>query len=340
MRTGIFLGVLFCAFIILANPASCYPEYLENGMSGMVVNNGNISNNKIIIAQYLIELDYSNEGGIAVFERIVFANVGGGNYTNDLTTWVPDGITNMGVYRQEMLEEMAPVELQYTYEKNIVRFNDAEKFNAPGMAPVYIISYVMPFNAEGEIADYTKMLVYPTYINYPISSLIIMIIPPVGMTPIITDEGGNEIEGDSTESDLNAVVHTWSAPQFKEITIGLKQQSDNFKLMAYILIGFIVLVIFAYPFVKKSIIGKKSPQYKPKVKAEKIVTTQKKDQANLDELESRYESVLSLLNDLKDDVEKGVISKEEYERMLSKRKNEAIDLMKKIDELKDQSNGS
>lgn len=337
MRAGIFLGVLVCAFIILAQPASSYPEYLENGMSGMTMDNGN---NEIVIAQHLIELDYSNQGEIAVFETIVFVNVGGGNYTNDLMTWVPDGINSISVYSKEMSQEIAPVELEYTYEGNVVRFNDGGKFNAMGMSPMYLISYFIPVAAEGEITDYTKMLVYPTYINYPISSLIIMVIPPLGMNPTITDEGGNEIQGDSTESEMDTVVHTWSSPQFKEITIGVKQQSDNSKVMAYILIGFIVLAIFAYPFAQKSMKGKKNPETKPKVETEETVATQEKDKADIVELEARYETVLSLLNDLKDDVEKGVISEEEFERMSGKRKNEAIDLMKKIDELKDQSDDS
>ena len=331
MRVGICLGILLCV-ILLSQPVFAYPEYAENGMNGAISGTDSI---EIAVAQHLIEVDFSNPDFIAVQETIIFLNVAGGNYTKDLMTWVPTGANVMSVINQEMNESMSSVSIEYTYDNNILRFNDAERFNAAGMPPMYRISYVVPVAAEGEITDYTKMLVYPTYINYPISSLIVRIIPPAGTDPIITDEGENEIQGDSIESNLDAVVHTWSTPQFKEITIGVKQQSNNSNVLAYILIGFIVLAIFGYSIAQKSIKAKKNSETKPKVKTEKIVATREKDKSNLHELEARYETIISLLNDLKDDVGKGVISEEEYERMSGKRKTEAIDLMKKIDELKD-----
>jgi len=347
MRVGVCLGVLLCV-VVLSQPVFAYPEYAENGMGGASPGTGSA---EISVPQHLIEVDFSNPVIIAVRETIIFLNVAGDNYTRDLMTWVPDSANVMGVTRKEMSESMPPVSLEYTHDNNILRFNDAERFNAAGMPPMYAVQYVIPVAAEAEIVDYTKKLAYPTYINYPISSLVVRIIPAEGMDPFITDEGGNKIQGDSIESELDMVVHTWSAPQFKEFTIGINPHTDTSKIIAYIVIGAIILGIFAYPFVLKKTKGNKTSG---NIKAEAkmgIVSRpeeggdgeekedggekgkeEEEEEIDQDELETRYDAILALLNDLKDDLDTGVISDDEYESMSGKYKTEAIKLMKKIDE--------
>ncbi len=355
MRLRLNIGILICV-LLMAQTAFAYAEYAEDGATvettSMPSLSPSASTGNIVILQELMEIDISNAESIAIRESIVFRVTG--NYTTDLMTWVPDGAVDILVSRQSMMESVMPTEIPHIKEGNIVRFNDAEQLSSIGMS-MYAVQYAIPRSAEDEALEYKKVLQYPTYINYPISSLIIKVIHAEGMELIIKDEGGNVIQGDGIETNVNEIVHTWSTPQFKEITIETKEAGNVIGILPYIVIGLIVLAILAFPFVQKKMKreddevfvesastfeeegeeGSDSEEYEDEldVEEEEEITMEEPD---LDELENRYDAVLSLLNEMKKDRDNGDISDDEYKALSKKYKMEAIDLMKTIDELQDE----
>ena len=352
MRLRLNLGILICV-LLMAQTAFAYAEYAEDGATvettSMPSLSPSASTGNIVILQELIEIDISNAESIAIRESIVFRVTG--NYTTDLMTWVPDGAVDILVSRQSMMESVMPTEIPHIKEGNIVRFNDAEQLSSMGMS-MYAVQYTIPRSAEDEALEYKKVLQYPTYINYPISSLIIKVIHAEGMELIIKDEGGNVIQGDGIETNVNEIVHTWSTPQFKEITIETKEAGNVIGILPYIVIGLIVLAILAFPFVQKKMKreddevfvesastfegeeGSDSEEYEDELDVEEEEITM--EEPDLDELENRYDAVLSLLNEMKKDRDNGDISDDEYKALSKKYKMEAIDLMKTIDELQDE----
>ena len=357
MRLRLNIGILIC-ILLMAQTAFALPEYAENGGMGAPTSMPSISpsasTDNIVILKELIEIDISHAEYITIRESIVFRVTG--NYTTDLMTWVPDGAVDILVSRQSMMESVMPTEIPHIKEGNIVRFNDAEHLSSIGMS-MYAVQYAIPSDAEDEALEYKKVLQYPTYINYPISSLIIKVIYPEEIELIIKDEGGNVIQGDGIETNVNEVVHTWSAPQFKEITIETKATSNVIGILPYIVIGLIVLAILVFPFVQKKMKREDdevfvesastfeeegeedsdSEEYEDELdveEEEEEKTTM--EEPDLDELENRYDALLSLLNEMKEDLDNGDISDDEYETLSKKYKMEAIDLMKTIDELQDE----
>ena len=357
MRLRLNLGILIC-ILLITQTAFAYADLAQDGETAAPtsmpgITSGNTIGN-IVVLQELIEVDISNAEYIAVRETIIFSAAG--NYTTDLMTWVPNEAEEIVISRQEMTEGTSALMLQHTQEGNVLRFNDAERFNAPGMPPMYAIQYVVQKTSQDEELEYNKILQYPTYINYPISSFIVKIIPAQGMEFVIKDEGGNVIQGDSIETENNAIVHSWASPQFKEFSIGTKSKSNITGILPYIAIGLLILAVLAFPFVQKKMKGEdekafvESDDYSEdeieddsdyeedeneeenELYVEEEVTIEKPD---LDELETRYDAVLSLLNEIKVDRDNGDISDEEYETVSKKYKSEAIDLMKTIDELQD-----
>lgn len=356
MRLRLNIGILIC-ILLMAQTAFALPEYAENGGMGAPTSMPSISpsasTGNIVVLQELIEIDISHAEYIVIRESIVFRVTG--NYTTDLMTWVPDGAVDILVSRQSMMESVMPTEIPHIKEGNIVRFNDAEHLSSIGMS-IYAVQYAIPSNAEDEALEYKKVLQYPTYINYPISSLIIKVIYPEEIELIIKDEGGNVIQGDRIETNVNEVVHTWSTPQFKEITIETKEVSNAIGILPYIVIGLIVLAILVFPFVQKKMkreddevfvesastfegeVDSDSEEYEDELDVEEEEEEEKTtmEEPDLDELENRYGALLSLLNEMKEDLDNGDISDDEYETLSKKYKMEAIDLMKTIDELQDE----
>lgn len=354
MRLRLKLGILIC-ILLMAQTAFALPEYAENGGMGAPTSMPSLSpsasTGNIVVLQELIEIDISHAEYIVIRESIVFRVTG--NYTTDLMTWVPDGAVDILVSRQSMMESVMPTEIPHIKEGNIVRFNDAEHLSSIGMS-IYAVQYAIPSNAEDEALEYKKVLQYPTYINYPISSLIIKVIYPEEIELIIKDEGGNVIQGDRIETNVNEVVHTWSTPQFKEITIETKATSNVIGILPYIVIGLIVLAILVFPFVQKKMkreddevfvesastfegeVDSDSEEYEDELDVEEEEEKTTMEEPDLDELENRYDALLSLLNEMKEDLDNGDISDDEYETLSKKYKIEAIDLMKTIDELQDE----
>ena len=337
MRFRLNLGILIC-ILLMVQTAFAYPEYAEDGETAVPISmpgitSGNTISN-IVILQELIEVDISNAEYVTIRESIVFRVTE--NYTTDLMIWVPNSAVDVLVSRQSMNENIPPVQIPHIKEGNIVRFNDAEHLNSASMS-MYAIQYFIPNDAENTVPEYTKILQYPTYVNYPISSLIVKIIPAQGMELVIKDEGGNEIQGDNIETENNAIIHSWASPQIKEFSISTKSKSNITGILPYIAIGLIILAVLAFPFVQKKMKSEDdeddSEEYEDELDVDEEVTMEEPD---LDELETRYDAVLSLLNEIKVDRDNGDISDEEYETLSRKYKSEAIDLMKTIDELQNE----
>ena len=364
MRLRLNIGILIC-ILLMAQTAFAYADYAEDGAAVETTSMPSISpvngGSSIVVLQQLIEVDITSVEYTAVRETIIFSAMG--NYTADLMVWIPDGAAEIVISRQEMTEGTSPLSLQYTEEGNIVRFNDAERLNAPGMPPMYAVQYVVPRSSEDESLKYAKTLQYPTYINYPISSFIVKIIPAQGMELVIKDEGGNVIQGDSIESETNAIVHSWSSPQFKEFSIDTKAASNITSILPYVAIGFIILAVLAFPFIQRKIKGEDEKSFVESGDDDSEDEWEDDDdheeddsdyegdegedeldveddsvleEPDLEELETRYDAVLSLLSEIKVDRDNEDISDEEYEILSRKYKSEAIDLMKKIDELQDE----
>ena len=376
MRLRLNLGILIC-ILLMAQTAFAYAEYAEDDGTVETTSIPSISpvngGSSIAILQQLIEADITNVEYTVVRETIIFSAMG--NYTTDLMVWIPDGTTEILISRQEMTEGTSPLQLQYTQEGNILRFNDAERLNNPGMPPMYAIEYVVPRIAEDD-TKYTKFLQYPTYINYPISSLLVKIITDESMEPTIKDEGGNVIQGVDIETNVNEIIHTWSAPQFKEFTIETKTSSNISSILPYIIIGLIIIAILAFPFVQKKMKSEDDEVFVESASTfeeeedndfeeEEDSDSEEKDdddsevdegyedsdededeldidedatveEPDLDELETRYDAILSLLSEIKADRDNEDISDEEYKTLSRKYRSEAIDLMKTIDELQDE----
>ncbi len=341
----------------MTQTAYAYPEYANNNTTAtpisMPVHSSGNSVGNIVVLQQLVEVDISSVENIIVRETIVFKTTG--NYTTDLMIWVPDGAEIMGISRQDMTEEKPAIPLQYVQEGNILQFNDAERLNTTGiMPPMYAIQYVIPRTTVDKEPEYTKILQYPTYINYPISNLIVTIISAEGIDTAIKDEGGNVIQGDTIESGINRVMHAWSSPEFKEFTISTRSQGNTTNILLYIAIGLIILAVLAFPFVQKKMKAGNGDTF---VKSAGTLKQKKEDSDNekkgkglkgeavnvdenvnmaepdLDEFEVRYDAVVSLLNEIKNDRDNGNLSDNEYKKLSGKYKTEAIDLMKTIDEL-------
>lgn len=360
MRLKLNIGIFIC-ILLMTQTAFAYADMAQGAtvettsMPSISPANGESS---IAIMQQLIEVELTNPEYTVVRETIIFTTVG--NYTTDLMVWIPDGTTEIIIERQEMTEGSSSIQLQYTEEGNIVRFNDEERLNTPGMPPMYTIQYVISGTANDDLPKYTKVLQYPTYINYPVSNLLLKVIPAQDMEFTIKDEGGNIIQGDNVETGVNEIVHTWSAPQFKEFTVKTKTSSNVTGILPYVIIGFIILAVLAFPFVQKKM--KKNDgndnvfvESTPILKEEDVENKVEDDdsdeiesemniededeitigKSDLNELETRYDAVLSVLNEIKNDKDNGEISDEEYEIVSKKYKSEAIDLMKTIDELQE-----
>ncbi|MCL7411635.1 MAG: hypothetical protein M8350_07510 [Methanosarcinaceae archaeon] len=357
MRLRLNLGILIC-ILLMAQTAFAYPENAENGETVEPTSIPSISptngGSSIVILQQLIEVDITNVEYTVVRETIIFSAMG--NYTTDLMVWIPDGTTEIVIERQEMIEGTSSTQLQYTEKGNIVRFNDAERLNTPGMPPMYMIQYVISGTSDNDLPQYTKVLQYPTYINYPVSNLLLKIITAQGMEPTIKDEGGNVIQGDNIETGVNEVIHTWSTPQFKEFTIETKTPSNIGGILPYIVIGLVIIAILAFPFVQKKMKKEDdeifvesastfeeeeikeeeendSDEYEDELDINENVIVEEPD---LDELETRYDAILSLLSEIKADRDSGDINDEEYKTLSRKYRSEAVDLMKVIDELQDE----
>ena len=357
MRLRLNLGILIC-ILLMAQTAFAFAELAEDNGTVETTSIPSISpgdgTGTIVIPQELIEVDLSNAEYIAIRETIVFRIMG--NYTTDLMIWVPDGATDVLVSRQSMSESVQPIQIPHTQEGNIIRFNDAEYLNSISMS-MYAVQYFVPNDAENTAPEYTKTLQYPTYINYPISSLILKIIHPEGAEVIVKDEGGNVIQGDGIETDVNQVVHSWSAPQFKQFIVTTKPPSKIKEMLPYAAIGLLILVLLAFPFIQRKIKGEDAKAFvesddhsedeleddsdyeeeqdeeEYELDVDEDVTMEKPD---LDELETRYDAVLSLINEIKVDKDNGDISDEEYETLSKKYRSEAMELMKTIDELQDE----
>ena len=360
MRLRLNLGILIC-ILLMAQTAFAYADLAQDGATVETTSMPSLSpsdgTGRIVVLQELIELDISNAEYIAIHETIVFRV--SGNYTTDLMAWVPDGATDVLVSRQSMSESVQPTQIQHTEEGNIVRFNDAEYLNSNSMS-MYAVQYFVPNDAQNAVQEYTKTLQYPTYINYPISNLILKITSLEGAEVIIKDEGGNIIQGDGIETGANEIVHSWNSPQFKTFTVGTKPPSDIAGILPYIVIGFLILSVLAFPFVQRKMKGENGDEkafvesdddsedefvddgdYEEDADEEENELEVEEDEdededlekPDLDELETRYDVVLSLLNEIKIDRDNGEISDDEYETVSKKYKSEAIDLMQSIDEL-------
>ncbi|MBW6471060.1 MAG: hypothetical protein K0A90_07555, partial [Methanosarcinaceae archaeon] len=138
-------------------------------------------------------------------------------------------------------------------------------------------------------------------------------------------------------------------------------------ILPYIVIGLVIIAILAFPFVQKKMKKEDdeifvesastfkeeeieeeeieeeeieeeeendSEEYEDKLNVDEDVTV--KEEPDLDELETRYDAILSLLSEIKADRDNEEISDEEYKTLSRKYRSEAIDLMKVIDELQDE----
>ncbi|MGP8322209.1 MAG: hypothetical protein ACT6FE_07835 [Methanosarcinaceae archaeon] len=357
MRLRLKLGLLIC-ILLMTQTAFSYPEYSNESTtaapSPMHGSSPVNSVGNVVVLRQLIEVDISSAENVIVRETIVFRTTG--NYTTDLMVWLPDDAEIMSISRQNMTEDNPAIQLQYMQEGNILKFNDAERLNTPGiMAPMYALHYVIPITMDKE-SEYTKIIQYPTYINYPVSSLIVTVIPAEGMDIVIKDEGGNVIQGDIIELGINAVIHTWSSPEFKEFTISTKSKGNTTNILPYIAIGIIILAVLTLPFIREKVKGGNDNKFAKKVGTSKEEKKEKEDsdhknkskvinvgetittkEPDLNELEDRYDATLSLLNKIKNDRDSGNLSEKEYKILSGKYKIEAIDLMKTIDELQNKS---
>ena len=91
--------------MLLISPVYAYAEYASDGSGGGSIMGGDVTlyGADVVIVRHLIEVDQvSNPGYLKVGETLVLKNIGTGNYTGPLYTWLPDGTFNVGLAKLEM----------------------------------------------------------------------------------------------------------------------------------------------------------------------------------------------------------------------------------------------
>lgn len=303
----------------------------------------------LIISGYLIELDYTADENLAVVrETIVFSNTGDANHSENVYIAVPENAQIAHVMKQgHVMTDATPSQVRHEQDGEILRWNTALE---PGAMAMYSITYTVPVNITGTVSrsgEFVKKLVYPAVVNYPIVSFRLKINTESRVK--ITDETGRAIKPDLTESEDGSTFYIWNNYiTFKELHIILSQPSQfPDKWIGYALIVLVIASALLYPILHAKNArmrgGDKSAcAYCPSVcekeeeragdweEMENIVTEVTESNENLIR---KKKAILAVLDKLEEDHDAGELSDEQYMRLRSKYKNQAIEITKQLDRL-------
>lgn len=382
------LSIIVTSVLILmffTSPVYAFEDYATGGSNGGSVMGGATTSYgaNVIIVQHLIEIDQvSNPGYMKVAETIVFKNIGTGNYTGPLFSWVPDGVFNVGAIKLGMSPTALGIPLNVSFvNDNVIVWNDTILANA-GTTPMYRVQYMVPAEPGGKMTEsvtFTKKLKYPTDVNYNyipspgMSALVVKLVKSENLTTGIVNEDGSKIEADSIDVLEGSKTYNWVQPQFVEISFILSRSGiDMSRGLLYLLLTLVIVLIIGIPIMK----GKTSPveglkertskagptiededryleqeefeeefeedfetgeEAEQNMSAVPVLDSEDLERFDLDELKSAKKALLKVLTELDEDYAGGTLSDEEYHSIRAKYKQKAIEIMKLIDDLEEET---
>ena len=318
----------------------------QNDQENIDLANTTQSDLNIVLVTHLIEVDaaqFEEQNRIFVRETLIFKNIGDKNFNGILRMWVPDGLEGLKVGKVAMVMGSSGEQLNAIQNGNIISWNDSIKINDP-LPPLYAVEYVISAEPVGTLSKskyYLKKLVYPTMINKVPLSFLLKVTKGSSETIILKDELGNIISSSGKPIDEdNSLLYSWETPQFKEINIELSKSAiDLSQITIYLIIGLLILLVLAYP-----VIRKKSPklmEFEEKIKnslksgsveqqepedeiSEEEDISEEKPEGKADDAEKT--ELIAKLEELEKDYASGNLIDEEYEEL----RNSYKEKLKKI----------
>jgi len=215
----------------------------------------------VVIVRHLIEVDQvSNPGYLKIGETLVLKNIGTGNYTGPLFTWLPDGAFNVGLARVGMSANTSGIPLNvFIVNDNVIGWNDTILAGSV-MIPMYQLQYMVPAEPIGKMTEsvtFTKKLKYPTNVNYDyipssgMPALIVKLVKSDDLTTSIVNEDGSKIEADSIDVLEGSKTYSWVQPQFVEVSFVLSRSSiDKSEVSLYLLLLLVIILIIGIPILR------------------------------------------------------------------------------------------
>jgi hypothetical protein len=277
-KTRYILSIFLITFLIstaygfpgMVNSNSTLPAD-NNSQQGPIIDLANTSQSDqdIVLVQHLIELDavsFQSEKKLSVRETLIFRNLGTKNFSGNLRTWVPDGSSEISVGRSEMMTGGGLMLLPIDRKGNIISWmpggpNDTIEQNSR-LPFLYVVEYKVDQKPEGTLSyteTYSKMLAYPTLINYRydqkegLPAIIIIVKRPEGSSISFQDENGNKISPSDVTEDGNSIINRFNSPEFKEINVEISRSAiaPSGSLAVYVILGIIIVLVLSYPLLRK-----------------------------------------------------------------------------------------
>ncbi|VVB94246.1 Uncharacterised protein [uncultured archaeon] len=357
MKKTIRYTIFLLVVIFFLNPAWAFPGMTGNKSTAQPVNNitqqdNNIteSDQDIKLLIHLIEIDavkMQSENKLYIRETLAFKNTGTMRFSGLLRTWVPGGadIINQDGSGEIAKTEMSTGEisgyLPVTRNGDIISWKDEVATNT--IAPLYVVEYTLPSKPEGMLnkaRHYQKVFIYPALTKQP-SNIQVKLTRNPGTSIAITDEKGNSIlDSGSPREENNDVYYTWDMPDFKEMNLSISEPAVSPSMIAiYAIIGGLIILVLAYPILRKKSEKLRSIEQKLKSsletepttgveetdaqeipetgKEEKQVAEEDVDLTGIptDELESQKNDLRIKLSELEKDYASGNMLDEEYEEL-------------------------
>ena len=272
-KTRYILSIFLITFLI--STAYGFPGMVQNSTSpvdnnsqqGQIIDLANTtqSDQDIVLVQHLIELDavsFQSENKLAVRETLIFRNNGAENFSGNLRTWIPDGSSGIAVGRSEMMTGGGLMPLPFDMKGNIISWQDFIEQNSR-LPFLYVVEYKVDQTPGGTLSyveKYSKMLAYPTLINYKygqrpdLPAIVIKVMKPEGSSVAFQDENGNKISPSKVTEDGNSIINRFYSPVFKEINVEISRSAiaSSGSLAVYVILGIIILLALSYPVLRKN----------------------------------------------------------------------------------------
>ncbi|WP_406662234.1 hypothetical protein V7O66_06160 [Methanolobus sp. ZRKC3] len=300
---SLVLIIVFSCLLISINSTSGF--YNVNGSDSF-----NSSMEQIIESSHLIELDLNHEGTIFVQESIVFS-VSGEEALDNLIIHIPETAEVTSFKRIEMMGTDSK-QIEYLRDQDALYFNDSERLYQSSMPALYEISYVLEDGKNAYSHSFSKVLHDSEKTSYPISRLAVVVNYPEGVHVSLTDAIGNALKADEIKDESNTVSFTWTSPDFdvllvsthKAVEQGSAKNIQNIFVLALVSVTALVLVFVLY--------------------------SKRKKNADIHDLEDRYEALLAVILQTEEDRKNKVISDQEFKALHKKYKQQAMEVKKKM----------
>ncbi len=379
MKKTIQYIILLLLVIFFINPVWAFPGMTGNKSTAQPVNNitqqdNNIteSDQDIVLLYHLIEIDavkMQSENKLYIRETLIFKNTGTIRFSGLLRTWVPgeaDIINQDGsgeIAKTDMSTGEVSGYLPAVRNGNIISWKDDVGTNT--IAPLYVLEYTLPSTPEGMLnkaRHYQKVFISPPTTNEPAltkepSKILVKLTRSQGTSIAIKDEKGNSIpDSGSPREENNDVYYTWDMPEFKEMNLSISEPAVSPSMIAiYAIIGGLIILVLAYPILRKKSEKLRSIEKKLKSSLERSTATnpeetevqeipetedEEKQVAEedvdftgipTDELERQKNDLRIKLNELEKDYAAGNMLDEEYEEF----RNSYLEQIEKFNKMRE-----